>query len=89
MIVPPQEVRERIATEKQRFAPQPVAPEAEERLLNDWTIAYYVDYLGHEVIYRPTPHGPEVLAVGEEEVIALKKSLPLEAQLRLQTWLPF
>jgi hypothetical protein len=89
LIIPPEQVRERVAAEKQRLALQQVAPEAEERLLNDWTVAYYFDYLGHEVIYRQTPAGPEVLAVGAQEVIALKQTLPLEEQLRLQTWLPY
>jgi hypothetical protein len=41
------------------------------------------------VIYRQAPQGPEILAVGEQEVIALKQALPLEEQLRLQTWLPY
>ena len=57
---------------------QPDPPEvfdavAEERTLNQWTLGYFFDYLGHEVIYRQTPAGPEVLAVGEEEVIQLTR----------------
>ena len=58
-----------------------------ERILNEWTIDYYFDYLGHDVIYRQTPEGPEVLAVGYEEEIRLRKTMPLEEQLKLKTWM--
>lgn len=85
LITPPERVRELIAREKARFPPKVFTPETEERLLNEWTLDYYFDYLGHEVIYRRTPQGPVVLAVGYEEVIALKKSMPLDEQLQLKT----
>jgi hypothetical protein len=37
-------------------------------MLNEWTLQYFFDDLGHEVLYCPTPKGPEVLAVGFDEV---------------------
>ena len=88
LISPPEAVRELLLKEKAKHPPEVFNAEAEERILNEWTLDYYFDYLGHEVIYRQTPDGPEVLAVGYEEVIRLKKILPLEEQLKLKTWMP-
>ena len=87
LITPPESVRELVAKEKSKFPPGKVTPEIEEQWLNDWTIQYYFDYLGHEVRYRRTPQGPEVLAVGCDEDFALRKSMPLEEQHKLATWL--
>ncbi len=56
--------------------------------LNCQTLNYYFDYLGHEVAYRETPEGPDVLAVGDEEILALTKDMSLEEQLRIRRWLP-
>jgi hypothetical protein len=89
LITPPDEVRALLAADKAKFLPQVYSPEVEERLLNDWTLQYYFDCLSHEVIYRQTPQGPEVIAVGDEELIALKKTMPLEEQLKLSEWLPY
>ena len=58
------------------------------RELNRQTLNYYFDYLGYEVAYRETPQGPEVLAVGDEEILALTKDMSLEEQLKLRRWLP-
>jgi hypothetical protein len=88
LIRPPERVRELLAAEKAKYPPEVFTPEAEERILNQWVIDYYFDYLGHVVIYRQTPEGPEVLSVGMEEEIRLRNSLSLEEQLRLKTWLP-
>ena len=87
-ITPPQKVRELIEVERGKHPPDRFA-RWEERLLNEWTLQYYFDYLGHEVIYRRTSQGPEVIAVGTAECLALKKTLPLAEQLQLQTWLPY
>jgi hypothetical protein len=81
-------VRDLLSREKAKHPPEVFDAEAEERILNQWTLDYYFDYLGHEVIYRQTPAGPEVLAVGEEEVIRLKTTLPTEDQQNLETWMP-
>jgi hypothetical protein len=89
LMPPPERVRELLAGEKARHPPESFSPQTEQRLLNDWTLQYYFDRLGYEVLYRPTPEGPEVLAVGFDEIVALRKGLALEEQLRLQTWLPY
>jgi hypothetical protein len=88
LITPPERVRELVAREKAKFPPAVFTPETGERILNEWTVGYYFDYLGHEVLYRQTPEGPVVLAVGSVEKIDLLKSLPLEEQHKLGWWLP-
>jgi hypothetical protein len=88
LISPPDVVRELLAKEKAKHRPEIFDAAAEERILNEWTLDYYFDYLDHEVIYRQTPDGPDVLAVGDEEVIRLKKTMPLEEQLKLEIWMP-
>lgn len=89
LIRPPARVLEFVAREKAKFPPEVFTPEAERRLTDDLTLQYYFDQLGHEVIYRSTPDGPEVVAVGCEEVIALKKTLSHDDQLKLKIWLPY
>jgi hypothetical protein len=56
--------------------------------LNEWTLQYYFDYLGYEVVYRPTPQGPEVLAVGDEERLALRRAIGEEEYHKVGTWMP-
>jgi hypothetical protein len=87
-ISPPPEVLEMLEREKAQRAPD-VFENSKERLLNEWTIDYYFENLSHDVIYRPTPKGPDVLAVGYQEVVALKKTMPLEEQLKLKTFLDY
>ena len=91
MIVPPQEVRDEIAASDEKLLREhgfTLNEEARVRELNRQTLNYYFDYLGHEVAYRETPEGPDVLAVGDEEIMALTKDMSLEEQLKLQSWLP-
>ena len=88
LLTPPKEVRDLIEIERARHPPEQFG-RAEERLLNEWTIGHYFDGLGKEVLYRPTPAGPEVLAVGLEEVLHLKKAMPLDEQCRLETFLGY
>ena len=80
-------MREWVAKHKATYPPGMVKAEHEEQWLNDWTIQYYFDYLGHEVLYRRTPQGPEVFAVGCDEGFALRRSMRLGEQLKLATWL--
>lgn len=87
LAVPP-EVRELVARERARFSNGAFAPE-EEKTLNRWTVSWYFDGLGHEVMYRETPDGPEVVAVGMEETLALRKALPLEEQRKLEIFLGY
>ncbi len=88
LIRPPQAVRERLELERGRHDPA-VFARHEVRLLNAWTIGYVFDALGLEVIYLPTPQGPEVLAVGTDEVVRLRKSTPAADQRNLETYLGY
>jgi hypothetical protein len=88
LIAPPDLVRQTVAQEKAKFPPEIYTPGVEERYLNRYTLQYYFDYLGYEVLYRSTPEGPEVLAVGDAEILAFEKGMSLEEQLKLNTWLP-
>jgi hypothetical protein len=88
LITPPGPVRERIEQERAKH-PAEVFAKNEERLLNEWTIGYIFDSLCLEVVYQPTPQGPEVLAVGTEEVIALKKIRPVTEQMTFETFLGY
>jgi hypothetical protein len=88
LLVPPQAVLQRIEQERSRHAPD-VFAKNEMRLLNDWTIGHVFDGLCLEVVYRRTPKGPEVLAVGTEEIDALKKATPFPEQEQFQTFLGY
>jgi hypothetical protein len=67
LAVPP-EVGQQVADFEARFIREhgaPMAPEARQRILDDWTLNYYYD--DAYIAYRRTPQGIEVLAVGWEE----------------------
>jgi hypothetical protein len=74
--VPP-EVRELIAEQAAKYPPGAFAPFETERICFE-TVGWYFDGLGHPVVYRKTPEGPEVLAVGREEMAAYHKRVPDE-----------
>lgn len=86
-LTPPEKVRELIERERDKHPAETFA-KAEERLLNEWTLQYYFDYLGYEVVYRPTPQGPEVIAVGDEERLALRRAIGAEEYHKLANWMP-
>jgi hypothetical protein len=88
LIAPPAAVRERIEQERPKHPPE-IFAKNEERLLNEWTIGYIFDSSCLEVVYRPTPGGPEVLAIGTEEAIALRKNIPQTEQMKLETFLGY
>jgi hypothetical protein len=56
----------------------PMAPEARQRTLDDWTLNYYYD--DAYIAYRRTPQGVEVLAVGWDEVSKFLEDHPLETR---------
>jgi hypothetical protein len=91
LILPPPEVSNQIATldedlmRKHGFT---MNEETRVRELNRQTLHFYFDYLGYEVAYRETPPGPEVLAVGDEEILALTRDMSPEEQLAIKRWLP-
>jgi hypothetical protein len=88
LLAPPERVREIVAREKARFPATVFTAEAEERLLCELTLQYHFEALGAEVLYRGTPGGPEVLAVGDEERLAVTKDMASEERRRLKSWLP-
>ncbi len=69
--------------ERAKLRPEVFAA-ARETLLNDWTVGWYFQHLYQDVLYRPTPEGPEVVAVGFEELFALRKTMPVEEQRKLR-----
>ena len=79
----PPEVRELVEMERAKHPPEAFA-KAEGGLLNDWTVHWYFDNLCQEVTYRQTPDGPEVLAVGFDEVLALQRTLSLQERRTLK-----
>jgi hypothetical protein len=87
LIPPPKKVKELIEQERGKHPPEAFA-RAEERLMNEWTLQYYFDYLGYEVIYRVTPQGPLVLAVGDEERLALRQKIGEEEYRTYAIWMP-
>jgi hypothetical protein len=88
LLTPPAEVRAIVERERHKHLPEAFA-RAEVGVLNLETIAWYFDGLCHEVIYRETPEGPEVLAVGAEETAAFRRTTPLEAQRQLKGYLGY
>jgi hypothetical protein len=82
----PPEVLECVERERSRMRPE-LFEANRQSLLNDWTVGWYFDKLFQQVLYRRTPEGPEVLAVGTDEVLALRKSMPEEEQRQLKTFL--
>ncbi len=83
LTVPP-EVRELVEAER---AKRPgYSEEGWRRSMNLWAVTWYYDGLGHEVLYRETSHGPEVLAVGFDEIRALTDGMRPEKMVGLQTY---
>lgn len=64
----PPEVAKLVVREVKRL---PMTDEARQRITHDWTLQYY--FGGHDVVYRKTPQGVEVLAAGEEIGPLLRK----------------
>jgi hypothetical protein len=87
LITAPQAVLDFLEKQRPKHPPDDFA-RSEVRLLNQWTLDYYFDYLGYEVLYRPTPAGPEVLAVGFDEIMACTNRCDPEAMKGHKTWVP-
>ncbi len=88
LLTPPAEVRAIVERERQKHLPEAFA-QAELGVLNLETIGWYFDGLCYEVIYRETPEGPEVLAVGAEEAATFRRTMPPEAQRQLKGYLGY
>lgn len=67
----PLEVAKLVAREVKKL---PMSDEARQRVTNHWTLQYY--FGGHEIAYRETPAGVEVLAAGLEEIGQLVRKMP-------------
>jgi hypothetical protein len=81
----PPEVRELIEMERARHRPEAFT-QAEERLVNEWTVHWYFENLCQEVLYRCTAEGPEILAVGFDEIRALTDGMKPEKMAGLCTY---
>jgi hypothetical protein len=84
LTIPP-EVRELVEMQRAKFRPEVFAAN-EEKFLNDWTVGWYFQHLYQEVLYRHTPNGPEVLAVGFDEIHALTDGMKPEKMAGLKTY---
>ena len=87
LLTPPPRVLEIVAAQQAKCAPGFFKPEAIEQATNQLTLQYYFDQLGHDILYRSTPAGPEVLAVGYDEILAMTKHMSPEERGKLKTWM--
>ena len=85
----PDEVAAVIAKEEARLLNETgivPTPEARRRMVDSFTLQYY--YEGFYVAYRPTSQGPEVLAVGHEEIGRLLCGMDQEERLKIKVGQP-
>jgi len=68
---------DRLAT---KLLPLVATPEFRRKHVNQNTVDYYFRGYGHEVVYRSTQDGPEVLAVGLFELMAFQKALGMSSE---------
>jgi hypothetical protein len=73
LIQPPQRVLDLVARQAAKF---PINDEEKTRITEDFTLQYY--YQDWYIVYRRTPQGVEVLAVGLPEIAALVNHLTPE-----------
>jgi hypothetical protein len=85
LTVPP-EVRELLEEKRAKWSPDVFAHE-EFGMLNLETVGWYFDGLNMQVLYRETPQGPEVLAVGYDEVVAFKDRVLFDERKELKTFM--
>ena len=83
LTIPP-EVRELVEMERAKHPGY--SEEAWRRSLNRQAVSWYYDGLGQEVLYRGAPEGPEVLAVGFDEIYALTDGMKPEKMTGLETY---
>jgi hypothetical protein len=80
LVPPPKEIAEQVARDKARLQPY-YTDEAERRQLEFLTLLYY--YQGTTIAYRSTSQGPEVLAVGYEEIGRVLRGKSQEERLKI------
>ncbi|HKI31403.1 MAG TPA: hypothetical protein VKA46_06020 [Gemmataceae bacterium] len=74
LTIPP-EVREIVTGQLAKYPPEAHAPYEAGRLCFE-TVGWFFYDLAVPVVYRETPEGPDVLAVGREEVAAYNARVP-------------
>jgi hypothetical protein len=87
LLAVPEQVKALLDQERAKHSPENFS-RAQERLLQDWTLQYYFEPFGYEVLYRPTPQGPEVLAVGFDEIHERTEGMNPAKMVGLKTWIP-
>jgi hypothetical protein len=76
VLEPPDVVRDALAREETRLQDRGIAvsPEVHKRMLDEWTLSYYFrDLPGVYVAYRAAERGVELLGVGLEEVLKVRR----------------
>jgi len=76
LAVPP-EVRQLMGEKRDKIPSEPF-DKWEIAQMNLETVGWYFDGLNVQVLYRDTPEGPEVLAVGRDEVVGFKQRVPYD-----------
>jgi hypothetical protein len=88
ILVPPPRVREIVVKEKAKFAPAFADDDTWANMTDNLTLQHYFESLGYEVLYRHTPEGPEILAVGFDEMRNYVQGMSIEQQLKYRIWAP-
>jgi hypothetical protein len=83
----PEQVKALLDQERAKHPAEAFAS-AEERLLQDWTLQFSFEPFGYGVLYRPTAQGPEVLAVGFDEIREQTEGMNPTKMVGLKTWVP-
>ena len=90
-IAAPPEVLDQVAARVEELRLQrgiEVTEAARMRAVNQQTLQAHFGHLGRQVAYRETPEGPDVLAVGFEEILALTEDMSPREQEEIGRWLP-
>ena len=87
LLAVPEEVHAWLERERSKH-PADAFAKYEPRLLLEWTLQYYFEESGHEVCYRPTAQGPEVLAVGFDEIYERTDAMNPDRMTGLKLWMP-
>src|ERR1022692_4503923 len=88
VVVAPPRVREIVAKEKAKFGTEFADDDTWGNMTDSLTLQHHFESQGHEVLYRHTPEGPEVLAVGFDEMRNYVQGMSIEQQLKFKIWAP-
>ena len=74
VLEPPREVLDILAEEEARIGT--FSAEARQRCINEWTLGYYFrDYPGIDMAFRSASNGVELLGLGFEEVMNVRRTM--------------